>query len=127
MDANEHVSNGPLRKDLVNDDIGLVEATHASTSLPTPLAVIDGSKPIDGVWHTSNIELTNIKVLPSGDSVGDHHSCVLHLLPLPYLVNILVGSNALPASNWSLLMWLPKTNVLQVLKISSAATELMNT
>ncbi len=79
MDANEHVLNGPLCKDLVNDNIDLVEATHASTILPTPPTSMDGSKPIDRVWHTSNIELTNINVLPFGESVGDHHSFVFDI------------------------------------------------
>jgi uncharacterized protein (UPF0332 family) len=73
MDANQHVYNGPIGK-LLTDENGLMmeEAVLKCTGKQTGPTYFRGTRPIDGCWVTSDIEIVNACVMPVGFGVGDH-------------------------------------------------------
>ncbi len=73
MDANTHVYNSALGKDLVDPNgLGMVEPVKLLTGRPIGPTHFCGSTPIDAVWTTAEIDVVNVCVLPVGFSVGDH-------------------------------------------------------
>jgi len=66
LDANEHVLNGKLCRELTNParGLGLKEITHEHWGDTEPHTWINGREPIDGVWVSSKLEVTGVKILP---------------------------------------------------------------
>ncbi len=56
-----------------------------------------GSKPINGVWVSSNLDVSNACVMPFGYSVGNHRAFILDI-PIELLVGINPVKIVLPAS-----------------------------
>jgi hypothetical protein len=78
MDHNKHTYDGPLGRVLSDPDgLGLQEAVLRHTGSRTGATFFRGSKPIDGLWVTSNIEITNACVMPFGYRIGDHRMFIL--------------------------------------------------
>ncbi len=80
IDANEHVLRGPLAKQLREQDIELSEITHGFW--PTgvePNTHIDGKQPIDGIYATPDIDVTNFLSLSFHESVGDHRTMIVEI------------------------------------------------
>ncbi len=46
-----------------------------------------GSKPIDGLWISSNIDISNACVMPFGYRVGNHRAFILDI-PIESLVGV---------------------------------------
>ena len=61
MDANEHVLIGKYCRKLVDESIGLREITKDIVGSLCPNTHGMGSIPIDGVWATTDITVTNVK------------------------------------------------------------------
>ena len=76
MDANEHVLDGALSKLLAQEGIQLQEQSHRFWGNELPNTYVDGSDPIDGVWCTPDIEITDMKILPFSESPGDHRTFI---------------------------------------------------
>ena len=73
MDANEHVLTGRLCRQLPSGEgIGLREATKDHLKELCPNTHPAGSMPIDGVWTTGDVTVTNIRWLPFEESPGNH-------------------------------------------------------
>jgi hypothetical protein len=78
MDHNKHTYDGPLGRVLSDPDgLGLQEAVLHHTGRRTGATFFQGSKPIDGLWVTSNIEITNSCVMPFGYGIGNHQMFIL--------------------------------------------------
>jgi hypothetical protein len=78
MDLNEHVINGPLGKELGDrNGLDLQEAVIQHTGTSTGATFFQGSKPIDGIWVSNNLDISNACVMPFGYGVGDHRAFVL--------------------------------------------------
>lgn len=75
VDMNEHILKGPFVRRLLS--LGLVEATHTSWGNKEPNTHVSGSKPIDVVYHSSDIEIVATKQLSFHESVGDHRSVII--------------------------------------------------
>ncbi len=80
MDHNEHSYDGPLRRAL-SDPGGLApqEEVLKHTRKRTGATFFQGSKPIDGLWATSDIEIANTCVMPFGYGIGDHQMLILNI------------------------------------------------
>jgi hypothetical protein len=39
-----------------------------------------GSKPINGMWVSSNLKISNACVMPFGYRIGDHHAFILDII-----------------------------------------------
>ncbi len=73
MDHNEHTYDGPLGRALLDPEgVGLQEAVLRHTGKKTGATFFRGSKPIDELWVTSDIEIANACVMPFGYGIGDH-------------------------------------------------------
>jgi hypothetical protein len=89
MDHNEHTYNGPLGRALSDPEgVGLQEAVLRHTGKKTGATFFQGSKPIDGLWVTSGIEIANACVMPFGYGIGDHRMLIIDVT-----MESLVGKN----------------------------------
>ncbi len=80
MDHNEHVYDGALRK-MLSDSTGLnlQEVILQHTSTRTGATFFRGSKPIKGLWASSNLEISNACVMSFWYGVGDHQAFILNI------------------------------------------------
>jgi hypothetical protein len=89
MDHNEHNYDRPLGRVLLDlDGLGLQEAVLHHTGRRTGATFFQGSKPIDALWVTRDIEITNACVMPFGYRIGDHQMFILDVT-----MESLVGKN----------------------------------
>jgi len=73
LDANENIYRGELGRRLTElDGLGMKEVMGEFTARQLGAAYFRGSEPIDGVWTTGNITMTNACVMPVGFGVGDY-------------------------------------------------------
>jgi hypothetical protein len=71
MDHNEHVTKGALGKALGDrDGLDLHEAIIHHTGKSPGATFFRGSKPINGLWVSSNIQISCACVMPFGYGVG---------------------------------------------------------
>jgi hypothetical protein len=88
MDHNKHVTKGALRKALGDrDGLDLREANIHHTGKIAGATFIRGSKPIDGLWVSGDIDISNARVMPFGYRAGDHCAYILDI-PIESLVGI---------------------------------------
>ena len=88
MDANEHIYKKSMGKSLTNSQgLAMKEVVGSFTNEPLGATFFRGSKPIDGVWATSDVVVTGACVMPVGYGVGDHRMFVVD-----FLTSSLVGS-----------------------------------
>jgi hypothetical protein len=88
MDHNKHVTNGAIGKALADrDGLDLQEAILQHTGRSPGATFFIGSKPIDGIWISSNIDVSNDCVMPFGYGVGNHHAFFLDI-PIESLVGV---------------------------------------
>jgi hypothetical protein len=80
MDHNEHTYDAPLGR-VLSDPGGLAlqEAVLEHTGKRTCATFFRESKPIDGLWVTSDIEIANACVMPFGYRIDDHRMFVLNI------------------------------------------------
>ena len=76
IDANEQVTNGPIFRALT--DINMKELTHRFWQPGTiPHTHISGTKAIDGIFATHELEITGLVELSFDESVGDHRTMIV--------------------------------------------------
>ena len=83
MDANEHVTDGVMCRQLAEEDLKMTEAVHSQVSGTAPKTFFRGNNAIDGIWVSSDLEIIGASYLPFNSSVGDHK---------PVMVDISMGS-----------------------------------
>jgi hypothetical protein len=67
MDNNEHVYDSALGKALSDrEGLNLSEVILKHTGLRTGTMFFQGSKPINGLWASSNLDISNACVMPFG-------------------------------------------------------------
>jgi hypothetical protein len=88
MDHNKHVTNGPLGKDLGDKNgLDMREAIIQHTGAGPGATFFRGSKPIDGMWVSGDLDISNACVMPFRYGVGDHRPFVLDI-PLESMIGI---------------------------------------
>jgi hypothetical protein len=81
MDHNEHVINGPLGKALADrDQLDLQEAIVQHTGASPGTTFFRGSKPINRLWISSNLDTSKACVMPFGYGIGHHRAFILYIL-----------------------------------------------
>ncbi len=94
------MTEGALGKALGDrDGLDLQEAIIHHTGKSPGATFFRGSKPINGPWVSSNIEISNTCVMPFGHRVGDHCTFILDI-PIELLVGIAPVKIICPASQW---------------------------
>jgi hypothetical protein len=80
LDANKNIYRGELGRRLTDlDGLGMKEVVGEFTGRQLRATYFRGSEPIDGVWATGDITVTNACVMPVGFGVGDHRMFVIDL------------------------------------------------
>ncbi len=80
MDGNQHVYARALGKELMDPlGLALTEPIEMITGQKIGPTFFQGSKPIDVVWASSSLTITNVCVLPVGFGAGNHHMFVLDI------------------------------------------------
>jgi hypothetical protein len=88
MDHNEHVVTGALGTALSDrDGLNLREAVIQHNGKHPGATFFCDSKPINGLWISSDLDISNACVMPFGYSVGDHCAFIVDI-PLELLVGI---------------------------------------
>jgi hypothetical protein len=86
MDHNKHVIEGPLGKALADKDgPNLCKAIKLYTGASPGATFFCSLQPIDGLWVSKDLDISNACVMPFGFGVGDHHAFTLDI-PLQLLV-----------------------------------------
>jgi hypothetical protein len=89
MDHNKHAIEGNLGKALADrDGLDMQETIVQHTGKSPGATFFRGSKQIDGLWVSSDIDISNACVMPFGYGVGDHCAFILDLS-----IKSLVGIN----------------------------------
>ncbi len=79
MDSNKDIYKKSLGKALTDIDVlAMKEVVGEFTQKPVGTTFFMGSKPIDGVWATSNITVCNAAIMPAGYGIGDHRWFVIN-------------------------------------------------
>jgi hypothetical protein len=80
LDANDHVYTGRLGKAMVDSPgLDLKESMMHTTGIPLTATYFRGSRPIDAVWATPDIDITNICAMPIGFGIGDHRAFIVDI------------------------------------------------
>jgi hypothetical protein len=88
LDANENIYQGELGRRLTKlNGLGMKEVVGEFNAWRLGATHFHGSKPINGVWTTGDIIVTNACVMPVGFGVGDHR-----LFVIDFATTTLVGS-----------------------------------
>ena len=80
IDANEHILTGQIAQAWKQEDIDLREISH--TAWPSnlePHTFRYGSQPIDGIFASPDVDITQFISLPFHESVGDHRSMIIEI------------------------------------------------
>jgi hypothetical protein len=86
MDHNEHVINGQLGKALADKDgPDLQEVIMQHTGTSPGATFFRGSKPIDGLWVSNDLNISNACMMPIGYGIGNHRAFILDI-PIESLV-----------------------------------------
>ena len=81
MDVNEDIYRKSIGKALtMSEDIQMIEAVGNYTGKKIGATFFRGTKPIDGVWVTSDVVIIGACVIPAGYGIGDHRLFVLEFL-----------------------------------------------
>jgi hypothetical protein len=89
MDYNEQVTDGKLGQALGDrEGPGLVEAALSHTGTSPGATLFWGLHPIDGLWVSKDLDISNVCVMPFGFGVGNHRAFIIDIS-----LELLVGVN----------------------------------
>ncbi len=78
LGANKHIYKKSIGKTLTDiDSLAMREVVGDFTCQPVGPTYFRGSKPINGVWATSNILVCNATIMPAGNGIEDHRLFVI--------------------------------------------------
>jgi hypothetical protein len=88
MDHNKHVVKGQLGKVLADKEgLDLQEAIVQHTGTSPGTTFFQGSRPINGLWISSKLDISNTCMMPFGCGIGNHRAFILDT-PIKSLVGI---------------------------------------
>jgi hypothetical protein len=80
MDANEDIYKKSIGKALTAiDGLAMKEVVGQFTGKPIGPMYFRGSKPIDAIWATADIEVVGACIMPAGYGIGDHRMFVVDM------------------------------------------------
>ncbi len=78
LNANKHIYKKLIGKVLTDiEGLAMKEVVGEFTRTPIGSTFFHASKPIDGVWATSDIAVCNAAIMPAGYGIGDHQLFVI--------------------------------------------------
>ena len=79
-DGHKDVIDGVVCRQLRNADMGMRGPVHGVVAGRSPNTYFKGSEPIDGIWTTTEIEVTSAAYLPYGPELGDYRPAIANIL-----------------------------------------------
>jgi len=80
LDANKDIYRKAIGKALTEEDgLDMKEVVGSSTGKRIDPTFFRGQLPIDGVWATSDIRVSNACIMPAGYGIGDHRLFVINM------------------------------------------------
>ena len=80
LDANENIYTQALGKLLPNPEgLGMIEAVGRNTGKKIVPTYFRGQLPIDRIWTTPDVAVSNACILPAGCGIGDHRLFIIDL------------------------------------------------
>ena len=79
MDANEDIDTGKLSSALWGNGLRMREQMTKRVGHRLPATFARGSKPIDGVWTTPDIDIVAARLMPTSYGVGDHRCNIVDI------------------------------------------------
>jgi hypothetical protein len=81
LDANEDIYMKSLGKALrIDNGLSKKEVVGEFTGKKVGPKFFRGSKPIDSIWATSNMEISNTCIMPVGYGIGNHRMCIVNIV-----------------------------------------------
>ena len=81
LDANENIYTKSIGKELTNlDGLAMKEVVGSFTGKQVGPTFFRGSNPIDGIWATSDITISNACIMPVGYGIGDHRMFIIDFI-----------------------------------------------
>ena len=78
LDTNKHIYKKSIGKALTDiEGLAMKEVVGEFTCTPIGSTFFHGSKPINGVWATSDITVCNAAIMPADYGIGDHQLFVI--------------------------------------------------
>ncbi len=78
LDANEHIYKKSIGKALTDiEGLAMKKVVGEFTHTPVDSTFFHGSKPINGIWATSDIAVCNTAIMPAGYGISDHQLFVI--------------------------------------------------
>ncbi len=79
LDANKHIYKKSIGKALTDiEGLAMKEVVGDFTGIPIGSTFFCGSKPINGVWASSDITVSNAAIMPAGFGIGNHRLFVIN-------------------------------------------------
>jgi hypothetical protein len=83
LDANKDIYRKSLGKALTGTDIlSMKEIVQEFTGRKVGSTYFRGSKPIDGIWATTDVKISNACIMPVGYGIRDHRMFILDIVKL---------------------------------------------
>jgi hypothetical protein len=80
LDANEDIYRKAIGKALMEEDgLDMKEVVGSYTGKRIGPTFFRGQLPIDGVWATSDIQVSNACIMPAGYGIGDHRLFIIDM------------------------------------------------
>jgi hypothetical protein len=88
LDMNEHIYKKSLGRALTDSDgLAMKEVVGDFTGKPIGAMYFQGLTPIDGVWATSDITVSNATIMPTGYGIRDHRLFVVNFVATDIIGN----------------------------------------
>jgi hypothetical protein len=78
IDMNEHIHTGTLVTKLWH--MGMVQTTHSYWGDNEPNTYLDGLQPINGIYHSQDLEVMAVAQLLFHEGIGNHHMVLVDIL-----------------------------------------------
>ena len=79
MDGNENMINGHIQRMFSGKELMMRDVLNERTGKNSPATFIRGSRQIDAVWATPDIEVTSASLLPFHFGIGDHRAIMIDI------------------------------------------------
>ena len=79
LDGNENMQQGPLMRALQGEDLLMRDVVSHRCSEPSPATFIRGSRQIDAMWVTPDLQINRACFLPFNFAMGDHRGLVVDI------------------------------------------------
>ena len=85
IDSNENMTAGPLQRMLQDEGLEMKDAIQQRTNMPGPPTFVRGSRQIDAVWTTPDVEVASACFTPFYFGIGDHRGIVIDIPKVSFI------------------------------------------